>query len=100
MNAALVEPITLQELWLAISKGKPNKAPGPDGDCLEFYKTAWDVIKLDFLHIINCMCLKGTIIAKQFQGHIFCLPKKAHSKGIDDYRPLTLMNTDYKIMIG
>jgi len=36
MNAALVEPITLQEMWLTISKVKPNKAPRPDGVCLQF----------------------------------------------------------------
>jgi len=55
MNAALVEYIILQEQWLAMSKGKPNKAPGPVAVCLEFYKRAWTVIKLDFLHKINCM---------------------------------------------
>jgi len=98
MNAALVEPITLQELWLAISKGTSNKAPGPDEVCLQIYKTAWDVIKLDFFHIINCMYLNGTIMANQLHGHIIYLPKKDHPNRTDDYRPLTLMNTDYMIM--
>ena len=65
MNAALVEPVTLHELCLlAISKDKPNKAPGPDGVCLEFCKAAWDVIKLDFLCVINDMYLDGAIMAK------------------------------------
>jgi hypothetical protein len=49
---------------LAISQDKPNKAPGPDGVCLEFYKAAWDVIKLDFLCVINDMYLDGAIMAK------------------------------------
>jgi len=42
---SLTDPITLEELWNAISKGKPHKAPGIHGICLEFYKSVWDVIK-------------------------------------------------------
>jgi len=30
MNETLAEPISIKELWIAISKGKSNKAPGPD----------------------------------------------------------------------
>jgi len=89
MNVALAESITLVELWIAISKGKPNKARGIDRICLEFYKIAWDAIKLDLLHIINCMILNGAIMTKGLQGHIVCITKKAHSKKIEDYRPLT-----------
>jgi len=44
---------------IAISKGKSNKAPGPDGICLEFFKVAWEVVKLDLLHILNSMFLSG-----------------------------------------
>ena len=44
---SLTDPITQEELWKAISKGKPHKAPGSDGICLKFYKSAWDVIKTE-----------------------------------------------------
>jgi hypothetical protein len=36
--------------------------------------------------------------ARHLQGLIVCLPKNAHTKNVDDYRPLTLLNTDYKIL--
>ena len=36
MNDTFAEPISLKEIWIAISRGKSNKAPGPDGICLEF----------------------------------------------------------------
>jgi len=29
---------------------------------------------------------------------VVCLPKKARPKKIDDYRPITLLNADYKIL--
>ena len=49
VNMSLTDPTTLEELWNAVSKGKPHKAPGIDGICLEFYKSAWDVIKTELL---------------------------------------------------
>ena len=95
---SLTDPITQEELWKAISKGNPHKAPESDGICLEVYKSAWDVIKTELLQIINHMFASGPIMAQQAQGHVVCLPKKAHPKKIDYYRPITLLNADYKIL--
>ena len=94
----LTDPVTQEELWKAISKGKPHKAPGSDDICLDFYKSAWDVIKTELLQVINHMLANGPIMAQQAQGQVICLPKKAHPKKIDDYRPITLLNADYKIL--
>ena len=55
------------------------------------------MVKLDLLHILNSTFLSEVIVGNQLQGHIVCLPKKAPAKRIN-YRPLTLMNTDYKIL--
>ena len=44
------------------------------------------------------MFANGPILAQQSQGHVVCLLKKAHPKKIDDYRPITLLNVDYKIL--
>jgi len=98
MNSVLEEPISLDELQYMISKGKPHKAPGHDGRGLRFYKMAWEVMKLDLLQIINCMYSDGIILEKQLQGIIACIPKHTHPTKGDKYRPLTLMNTDYKII--
>jgi len=44
------------------------------------------------------MYIDDTILARQLQGLVVCIPKYAHPSKVDDYRPLTVMNTDYKIM--
>jgi len=49
MCTALEILITMEELRHAMSKGKPHKVPGPDGIGLEFYKTAWETIKVELL---------------------------------------------------
>ena len=71
----LAEPISIKKLWIAIAKGKSNKAPGPDGICLEFFNVALEVVKLDLLHILNSTFLSEVIVGNQLQGHIVCLPK-------------------------
>jgi len=96
--SSLTDPITLVVLWKAISKGNPHKAPGSDGVCLEFYISAWDVIKTELLLIRDHMFANDPIMALQPQGHMVCLPKKAHPKKKDDCRPITLLNADYKIL--
>ena len=55
-------------------------------------------IKTDLLEILNSMYIDGTILENQLNGIIVCITKHAHPVTIDDYRPLTLMNTDYKIL--
>jgi len=97
-NAALEAPISLSEIRNAIAKGKSHKAPGNDGIGLEFYKAEWKTIKTDLLQILNSMYIDGTILMNQLKGIIVCITKHAHPVTIDDYRPLTLMNTDNKIL--
>jgi len=97
-NETLEAPITLSEIRSAIDKGKSHKAPGNGGIGLEFYKSEWETIKTDLLQIFNSMYIDGTILENQLKGIIVCIPKHAHPVTIADYRPLTLMNTDYKIL--
>ena len=66
--------------------------------CSEFFKTAWDLIKHDPLQIINLMYIEGKMTGRQLQRLIVCLPKKTNSQYVEDYRPLTLVNTDCKIL--
>jgi hypothetical protein len=53
MNSSLTEPITVDELWKAVSQGKPHKAPGVDGIGLEFYRSEWELIKTELVQIMN-----------------------------------------------
>ena len=98
-NAALEEPITTDELTDAVKQGKPHKAPGRDGICLEFYKKPWETIKQGLLDVMNDMYRERQITDRQKHGIIVCIPIKAQPTRPEDYRPLTLLNTDYNLLI-
>jgi len=98
MRATLTKPISMEELWQAMSQDKLHKAPGIDGICLEFYRAEWDVIKTELLQILNCMFTNGPILARQVQGQVVSIPKKPQPVKIGDYKPLTLLNADCKFL--
>ena len=58
----------------------------------------WDIIKNELLDIINTMYLEGAVSDAQKHGHIVCLPKRDFPVHPENYRPLTILNTDYKIL--
>jgi hypothetical protein len=91
-------PITEEELQAAVRNGACNKAPGRDSICLEFFKVNWDSIKEDMLAIFNRMYLDGKIMGPQKHGIAVCIPNTNSPSTPADYRPITLLNTDYKIL--
>lgn len=95
MNTALESPISMNELWHAISKEKSHKAPGQGGIGIELYKAAWETTKIKLLQVMNCMYLSGTSLGKQLQGLFVCIPKHDPSK---NYRRLQTPDiNEYKL---
>jgi hypothetical protein len=97
-NLALAEPVTLEEIFQAIKSGKLKKASGCDGICHEFLSKMWEANKHDLLQIMNEMYRDAMITAQQKHGLLACIPKHAQALHIDDYRPLTILNTDYRLL--
>ena len=97
-NEALEEPITMDELLQTIKKGKAMKAPGRDGICLEFFEETWEFTKQDVLAVVNNTYIDGQITDQQKHGVLLCIPKNSDPERIEDYRPLTLLHSDYKLL--
>jgi hypothetical protein len=97
-NKALENLISMEELQTAIQSGKNREAPGRDGICQEFYKVQWNTIKYEMLGIIQQMHTDGEITPQQKHGILVCLPKTTIPTRPDEYRALTLLNADLKIL--
>jgi hypothetical protein len=91
------QAVTL-EIKHAIRKGGNNKDPGPDGFGTDFYKENWETVKDDLCDVLNQVMLHETTETRRNQGIIVCLPKPDGTQTPEGYRPITLLNTDYKIL--
>jgi len=54
--------------------------------------------KEDLLQIVNEMCTEELISDYQKFGIIICIPKQPHVTQVEHYRPLTSLNTDFKLL--
>ena len=94
----LMRPVTLEELWDIIMSFKNGRTPGIDGLSIEFYKKNFETIKHHLLNFVNDIIFGKHIPRKFNTGIIKLLFKKGDAKDLGNYRPITLMNVDLKIV--
>ena len=94
LNAAF----TPEEVWSAIQAMPNGKCPGPDGFPLECYKKFWPEIHPILMPAINNI-LKGDIPPSWRYASVSLLLKKDKNPlDCSSYRPISLLNVDYKIV--
>ena len=91
--------ITTQELETAIKKMNNCKTPGEDGLPIEIYKVFWNQLKEPFYNMV-LQCYKTGIMHESARKGILNLIPKANkdTRFVKNLRPITLLNTDYKII--
>lgn len=94
----LSEPITQHELTQVIKTMGNNKAPGPDGFTVEFYKAFQHQLIPDLLKVYNNIILdpRATLFPLN-DSHIILVPKKQGAIEVSDFRPISLINSVQKI---
>ena len=90
---------TMDELERVKARMKANKSPGNDGLNLNFYKQTWHFIKYDLLNLLNEIMAVNRLGLSMTQGLITLIYKnKGDRANIRNYRPITLLNSDYKFL--
>ncbi|KAE8278213.1 Transposon TX1 uncharacterized 149 kDa protein ORF 2 [Larimichthys crocea] len=97
-NPQLDSPLTPQELYAALQSMQGRKAPGIDGLTVEFYKVFWDILAGDILDVFNESLVAGSLALSSRRAIITLLPKKGNLQDIKNWRPVSLLCTDYKIL--
>ncbi|XP_071150121.1 uncharacterized protein [Mytilus edulis] len=90
--------ITEEECTEAIFKMKLNRAPGLDGLNVEFYRKFWVELKTLIVSTFNYCFTKGQMSNTQKIGVISLIYKKNDPLSLDNYRPITLLNYDVKLL--
>ena len=91
--------MTELELTKAVKAMKNGRSPGTDGLTSEFYKLFYIDIKGILLASINYEMKTGKLSVEKRRGILTLIPKKDKNRLLlKNWRPLTLLNTDYKII--
>jgi len=94
----LTERLNLTEIKNAILDLKDGKSPGMDGLPVEFYKIFWEDLK-DILLELYIFILDFNIMSKdQKTGAISLIHKSKDKNELDNWRPISLLCVDYKIL--
>ena len=94
----LDEDLSLDELKRSMMDFKKNKSPGSDGLTKEFYDFFWESLCPLFFDCIKEIEVKEELSPSQKKGLIRISYKKNGRIYIENYRPITLLNVDLKIL--
>ncbi len=95
---ALEGPLSLQEVGSAISSLKGGMAPGCDGLPSEFYRTVLPWIGPELVCVYQESIGRGELPLKMRTGLVALLHKKGPKEELTNWRPITLLTTDYKVL--
>jgi hypothetical protein len=91
-------PFTKEEIDEVIRTMPADKAPRPDGFNGHFLKACWNIIKEDIYKLCFDFYDGNLDLTSINMGHITLIPKIPVPEGVNDYRPITLLNYILKII--
>jgi exonuclease III len=98
-KADLLREATLDEVETLFSRLKPGKAPGPDGIGNDVYRAFKDKWAPHFLRVIREFQSTQTLLPDFLSAVIAPFYKeKGEREDLANWRPVTLLNTDYKLL--
>ncbi|CAM2098380.1 unnamed protein product [Caretta caretta] len=91
-------PLTLAEFSEALCRMPTNKSLGMDGLTVEFYRAFWDVLGPDLVTVWAESLQSGVLPLSCRRAVLVLLPKKGDLRDLQNWRPVSLLSTDYKVV--
>ena len=102
MNQEEVEimnnPITSTEIEAVIKNLPKNKSSGPDDFTGEFHQTFREELMSSLLKLFPKIAEEGTLPNSFYESIIILIPKPDKDNTKENYRPVSLMNIDVKVL--
>jgi len=96
--ALLVRPFLVEEVKAAVWDCDNYKCPGPDGINFGFIKTFWDMLKDDVMSFLVEFHKNGRLAKGINSTFIALIPKIDSPQWLNDFRPISLVGSMYKIL--
>ena len=90
--------VSHDEITQAVSQTQNDRSPGTDGLTYEFYKSFWHLLEKDLVKVFNHSFENKELPDSQKYGLLTLLFKKGERALLSSWRPISLLNTDYKIL--
>ena len=90
-------PLSSDEVFAALNGMARGKTPGSDGLPAEFYLAFWDTLSGDLVDVLNASFQSGLLSKSQRTAIISLSFKKGDRLLHKNWRPISLLNVDYKL---
>jgi len=96
-NEAIGAVPLINEVKNALDSIPSNSALGPDGFRSSFFKSVWDIIKMDIMAVVEEFFRGGKWSRFCTSSYVVLIPKMDTPTGFDKFRPISLCSVFYKI---
>nr|GEV12839.1 putative RNA-directed DNA polymerase, eukaryota, reverse transcriptase zinc-binding domain protein [Tanacetum cinerariifolium] len=90
--------ISCEEIKRAVWDCGSDRAPGPDGFTFKFFTTFWDLIESNVVRFVHDFFLNRYFPKRCNSSFIALIPKVSNVTLVSDFRPISLINCQYKII--
>ena len=97
-SASCDGPITLDEAWKALEGAAIGRLPDSDGLSAEFFLAFWNVLGEELVEVFNASFSSGHLPPSMRRALITLVFKKGDHLDPKNLRPISLLNSDYKIL--
>ena len=94
----LADPVTPRDIKLSLWSFKPFKAPGPDGLHPGFFQRCWAQVGDSVVKEVTNIFSSGKMPRYLNKTLISLIPKCIGPETLNQYRPISLCNTVYKVV--
>eukprot|EP00253_Pinus_taeda_P007220 PITA_07220 len=97
-NLALLREVSMEEVEEVVKSMPNNKALGPDGFTINFYKACWPTIKTKVWEVVEDSRRSCTILKSLNSTFLALVPEEEDANTPEKFRPVALCNVIYKII--